>query len=118
MFNVLVTLAALAQAQPNVLVVVADDLGADRIGLFDWTGIGTVPPTPEIDQLALHGVSFENTWANPVCSPTRAAVMTGLAPARLRITNHIPDRPQFAPEKATLLSAPVVEIVATAALGG
>jgi arylsulfatase A-like enzyme len=69
-----------------------DDLG--------WMDIGcqgaTEYHTPNIDRLAGQGMRFTDAYAAaPVCSPTRAAAMTGLAPARLRITNHIPDRWDF-----------------------
>jgi arylsulfatase A-like enzyme len=62
--------------------------------------------TPNIDQLALQGMRFTDAYsAAPVCSPTRAAIMTGQSPARLGLTTHIPDRPQYRPKDATLLSA-------------
>lgn len=56
--------------------------------------------TPNIDRLAKQGMVFTDAYAAaPVCSPTRAAAMTGLSPARLQITNHIPDRWQFYDDK-------------------
>ncbi|MHC5212536.1 MAG: sulfatase-like hydrolase/transferase, partial [Planctomycetota bacterium] len=59
----------------NVLIVVADDLGVDMVGAY---GEGSdPPPTPVIDSLASQGVLFRNAWSNPVCSPTRAALLTG-----------------------------------------
>ena len=66
--------------------------------------------TPNIDRLATSGMRFTDAYAAaPVCSPTRAAVLTGQSPARLHITNHIPDRPQFTPENATLLPADTLD---------
>ena len=57
--------------------------------------------TPNIDRLAAQGMRFTDAYAAaPVCSPTRAAAMTGLAPARLHITNHIPDQWRFYKDKA------------------
>lgn len=84
---------------PNILFVLIDDLG--------WMDLACqgnqLVETPNIDRLASHGMRFTNAYAAaPVCSPTRAAIMTGKAPARLRITNHIPDRPQFTPPNAKL----------------
>src|SRR5262249_14087390 len=58
-----------------VLVVVGDDMGVDRVGAYH-----EVPEpghTPRIDQLAAKGVLFRNAWSSPVCSPTRAGVLTG-----------------------------------------
>ena len=93
-----------ADHSPNVLMIMIDDLG--------WMDLHCQGNerlhTPHIDRLASQGMRFTNAYAAaPVCSPTRAAVLTGLAPARLRITNHIPDQPRFAPKGAALVSAPM-----------
>lgn len=59
----------------NVLILVADDLGVDILSSY---GMGAqVPPTPVLDVLASNGVRFVNAYASPVCSPTRACLMTG-----------------------------------------
>lgn len=59
----------------NVLVVVLDDVGVDEVGAY---GVGTVPaPTPSLDALAAEGLRFDQAWAMPVCSPTRATIHTG-----------------------------------------
>lgn len=60
---------------PNVLLIIADDLGVDKLGVYDEGS--NVPSTPTIDSLAANGVLFRNAWAHPVCSPTRAAIVTG-----------------------------------------
>ena len=71
---------------PNLLVFLADDLGAHDLGC---TG-STFYRTPTIDRLAAEGLRFTRGYAAcPVCSPTRAALMTGRHPARVRITNFI-----------------------------
>ncbi len=60
---------------PNVLLVVADDLGVGELASF---GLGSdYAVTPYLDALAAAGVSFPNVYANPVCSPTRVGVLTG-----------------------------------------
>ncbi len=63
--------------------------------------------TPVLDQLARDGMRFTDGYAAaPVCSPTRAAMMTGLAPARLQITNHAPGHPAgMVPKGRTLAGA-------------
>lgn len=63
------------QQSPNILLIIADDLGVDAISGF---GIeGDLPVTPTIDSLRESGVTFTNTWAAPQCSPTRAAIISG-----------------------------------------
>ena len=73
--------------RPNLLVFLADDLGGRDLGC---TG-SSFYRTPAIDALAAAGMSFTRGYAAcPVCSPTRAAFVTGRHPARVRITNFIP----------------------------
>ena len=67
---------------PNILVVVADDLGTDLLTAYERFYPGTPtdpppPPTPSIDWLAEEGMLFTDCWTNPVCTPTRAQVLTG-----------------------------------------
>ncbi|MBP89750.1 MAG: N-acetylgalactosamine-6-sulfatase [Planctomycetaceae bacterium] len=83
----------------------------DDLGWMDLACQGNkLVETPNIDRLASQGIRFTDAYAAaPVCSPTRAAIMTGKAPARLRITNHIPDRPQFTPPNAKLDPAEMLD---------
>lgn len=69
-------LCAFAHAQkPNVLLVVADDIGNDRVGAYaEHPDPGH---TPTLDALAAQGILFRNAYANPICSPTRATILTG-----------------------------------------
>lgn len=60
--------------QPNVLLVIADDLGVDSLNLYLATD-GS--PTPTLDSLANTGVRFTNCWGSPTCSPARAQILTG-----------------------------------------
>jgi arylsulfatase A-like enzyme len=60
---------------PNVLVLVADDLGVEI--LASYGAQPGQPPTPVLDQLALDGVRFASAWAAPICTPSRAALQTG-----------------------------------------
>jgi arylsulfatase A-like enzyme len=74
------------QRRPNLLVFLADDLGAHDLGC---TG-STFYRTPVIDRLAASGMLFTRGYAAaPVCSPTRTALITGRHPARVKITNFI-----------------------------
>jgi len=78
--------AEMGAARPNVIFILVDDLG--------WTDAGCYGSryyeTPNIDRLASQGVKFTNGYAAcAVCSPTRAAVMTGRYPARLGVTDWI-----------------------------
>ncbi|MFP6762962.1 MAG: sulfatase, partial [Planctomycetaceae bacterium] len=58
---------------------------------------------------AREGMRFTDAYASaPVCSPTRASILTGLSPARLQITNHIPDQKRFIPQNPRLLPAPMI----------
>ena len=65
-------------ARPNILLIIADDYGADGSSLFNSTNGGaSLPPTPNIASLVTNGVVFRNAYANPLCSPTRACLLTG-----------------------------------------
>jgi arylsulfatase A len=75
---------------PNIVLIVADDMGWNQVGYhgFQWY------QTPHIDRIAQEGLQFRHAYsAAPICSPTRAALMTGKAPARLRLTDYIPGNP-------------------------
>jgi arylsulfatase B len=60
---------------PNILFIIADDLGKDAINGFTEGSIK--PITPNIDAIRNNGLSFSNFWTYPTCSPTRASIITG-----------------------------------------
>ncbi len=62
---------------PNVLLIIADDVGIDLVGAYDAGG--EPPPTPTLDALAANGIRFDHAYAYPWCSPTRVALLTGHA---------------------------------------
>ncbi len=62
-------------AQRNVVLIIADDLGSNWCG-FQENKVDTVN-MPNVRKLLAKGVRFSNAWANPVCSPTRAGILTG-----------------------------------------
>ena len=66
-----------AQAtQPNILLIIADDLGNDAIEGFG-VNVNNFPETPNLKSLQDNGVTYRNNWSQPICSPTRAAIMSG-----------------------------------------
>jgi len=72
--------------KPNFLFILADDLGWSQIGCYG----SDFYETPNIDRLARQGMRFTDAYAAcPVCSPTRASIMTGKYPARLHLTDFI-----------------------------
>jgi arylsulfatase A-like enzyme len=81
---------------PNVVLIVADDLGWADLGCYG----STFHRTPHLDALAKTGKRFTQAYsAAPVCSPSRAAMLTGKHPARLHLTDWLPGRPDQASQK-------------------
>ena len=72
---------ATADTRPNVIVMVADDLGWADVGFHGNTTIDT----PSLDRIAREGVQLDRFYTTPICSPTRAALMTGRDPIRLGV---------------------------------
>jgi arylsulfatase A-like enzyme len=99
-------LPAAARDKTNMILILADDLGARDLGCYGNRYFAT----PNIDRLAAEGARFTNAYAAcPVCSPTRASIMTGRYPVRTGVTDWIPGRksdpagPVTAPTTATEL---------------
>jgi arylsulfatase A-like enzyme len=84
------TLRAASPDRPNILFILADDLGWRDTALYG----SAFCRTPNIDRLATRGMTFSRAYsASPLCSPTRASILTGLYPARVGITTpgcHLP----------------------------
>jgi arylsulfatase A len=73
--------------RPNIVLILADDLGWSDLGCYG----NRFNETPNIDRLAKQGIRFTDFYAGaPVCSPTRASIISGQHPARVGITAHIP----------------------------
>jgi arylsulfatase A len=80
---------AVAADRPNVVVILIDDLGYSDLGCYG----SKFYRTPHLDRLAAQGVRFTDGYAAcPVCSPTRASLLTGRYPARLHLTDWLPGR--------------------------
>src|SRR5690606_5461132 len=72
--------------KPNVILIFIDDMGWSDISSFG----NTEAKTPNIDQLAAEGISFEQFYVNaPICSPSRTAITTGTYPQRWNITSFL-----------------------------
>jgi arylsulfatase A-like enzyme len=122
------TLPAAESPEWNVILIVADDLGWADLGCYG----STFHATPNLDRLARSGMRFTQAYAAcPVCSPSRAAIMTGIHPARLHLTDWLPGRPdrpsqkllrpeirqQLPLEETTIAEALKVRGYATASIG-
>jgi len=88
--------------RPNIIFILADDLGINDLACYGrkdhWT--------PNLDKLARQGMRFTNAYtAASVCSPTRAAILTGKSPARLHLTTFLSGRPDV---PSQLLLHPVI----------
>ena len=84
-------LAIQAQAEskkPNIVFIMVDDLGP---GWVDFDGSNPKINTPNLERLAKSGMVFTKAYASAtVCSPTRASCITGMSPAQIGLTTHIP----------------------------
>jgi len=76
--------AAVRPSRPNIIIFLADDLGWADVG-FNQSEIRT----PHIDRLASEGVRFNRFYSYPLCSPTRAGLLTGRSPMRLGVGYHV-----------------------------
>ena len=91
--------------QRNVLLIIADDEG---IGLsrqyipVTGSSSASLPATPTIRRLRQSGIIFDSAWANPVCSPTRAGVLTGRHSFRTTVANAVPVGPDLPDAETTL----------------
>lgn len=87
--------SAFSQQKMNIIYILADDLGYSELGCYG----NRFNETPNLDQLAAAGMRFTKFYAAaPVCSPSRAALMTGQYPARLKITDYLrPDSKEHLP---------------------
>lgn len=81
--------ASWGQEQPNILVILTDDMGFSDIGAFG----GDFVPTPQLDSFAAEGTRFTQYYsAAPICSPSRASILTGMFPAEWNFTTFLNNR--------------------------
>ncbi|MEZ4806562.1 MAG: sulfatase-like hydrolase/transferase [Flavobacteriales bacterium] len=81
---ILLSFGALAQ-QPNILLIIADDLGLDPVPNYLPGPLKAA--MPNLEGLMANGLTFENVWADPLCSPTRATIITGRYGFRTGVLN-------------------------------
>lgn len=102
-------LSTRASERPNIIFIFADDLGWGDLGCYGHQHL----KTPYLDKMASEGILLTNFYvANPVCSPSRTAVMTGQYPARHRVHRHFSNHanhlannmPDFLDPEVTLLT--------------
>ena len=78
-----------AKGRPNIIFLLTDDMGYGDPGCYG----GKFAPTPNIDHLCQEGTRFEQFYVDaPLCSPSRAALLTGMFPARWNLTNYLQTR--------------------------
>ena len=92
------SLATAAEPRPNIVIILADDMGFSDIGVY-----GSEIPTPHIDGLAAGGARFARFYNTSRCCPTRAALLTGLYQHQAGIGHMIDD---YAKERRALLGGP------------
>ncbi len=88
--------AGKANTRPNIVFILADDLGITDINAFASHFTGEAPEklfyeTPHLDKLAADGIPFSKSYANQLCSPTRAAILSGRIASRLGFTTATPN---------------------------
>lgn len=75
--------------KPNIIVILTDDMGFGDIGCYG----GNFAPTPNLDRMAKQGIRFTQYYsASPICSPSRAGILTGMAPAKWNITSYLHEK--------------------------
>ena len=100
-FLVFISCSLFSETRPNIVIILTDDLGWGDVSYH-----GGFIPTPNIDQLANDGIELNRFYANPVCSPTRASLLTGL-----HIFNHGVVRPFMNPSAEQTGMPPELKIM-------
>jgi arylsulfatase A-like enzyme len=84
------------QRPPNIVFILADDLGITDINAYARRFNEAAPEdlffeTPHLDRLVADGIAFSQSYANQLCTPTRAAILTGRIASRLGVTTATPN---------------------------
>ncbi|MBL9190434.1 MAG: sulfatase [Opitutaceae bacterium] len=106
--------ATAPQATPNFVIILADDLGYGDLGCYGGKRIRT----PNLDRLAAEGMRFTSFYAQPVCGPSRAALMTGSYPLRVaKRKNQVEHHPRLHSQEITIAEILKTRGYVTAAFG-
>lgn len=100
-FSCLACVLSAGAAQPNIVIVMTDDMGYGDTGA---TG-NPIIRTPNLDRFSKEGASLTNYYVSPVCSPTRACLMTGRYNYRTRVIDTFKGRSMMDPEEVTVAEA-------------
>ena len=101
----LLVIPLLAKDRPNIIIFLADDLGYADVGFNGCDDI----PTPNIDSIATKGVKFTDGYANhPVCSPSRAGLLTGMYQHRFGFENNSGPEDYAAPNFGVPRDVPMI----------
>src|SRR5262245_22073610 len=96
--------AAAAADKPNFVLIFADDLGINDLSCYGRKD----QPTPNLDRMAAEGMRFACGYCSqPICSPSRAGILTGKTPGRLHLTTFLPGRPDA---KSQMVLHPKIEM--------
>jgi len=90
LYCILIPLLVISQTrQPNVIIILTDDMGYSDVSAFG----GNFVPTPNIDRLARNGLMLNQYYSGaPICSPSRASLLTGTYPGRWNFTTYLDNR--------------------------
>jgi arylsulfatase B len=88
-FVTFLSLFAFGQKKPNIIIIVADDLGWNDVGFHN-----TEIKTPNLDKIVQQGIELERFYVRPLCSPTRAGLLTGKYPERFGLRGVVNPRAQ------------------------
>ena len=102
--SILISVAGVAAKKPNVIVILIDDMGWSDSSTYG----STFYQTPNMTRLAEEGMLFTDGYAaSPLCSPTRASIMSGQYPARLHMTVAVTPKSQANPKRPPLPRAQI-----------
>lgn len=111
-----VQVSAQKMGKPNIILILTDDMGFGDISCYG----GNFAPTPNLDRMAAEGIRFTQYYsASPICSPSRVGILTGMAPARWKITSFLHEKTENRKcEQADFLSSSAPSIARTLKTSG